>query len=215
MCYNIGNNTFKTQQIAKNYVRNLLNDIGVCKSIKNTLYYDEIYELVKRHPNFESKCKDIKDFEVIRNNLNKKGLAINIIKNDGSKEDISWTTCVTGKPKTDKSELLSAFRYSIDYQIQNYRNNIEIDKCMICDNNCKKIENHVDHIIPFNELVKDFQKNINKKNPTEFDNSDDNTNRRKFKLEDNEYELEWQKYHSQNAKLRITCKKCNLTRPKK
>mgnify|MGYP007043425659 CR=1 FL=1 len=61
--------------------------------------------------------------------------------------------------------------------------------------------------------TKNFHKSINIVPPNEFDNADDNTNR-KIKSIDSAYKKMWQEYHLQNAMLRVTYKTCNLKRPK-
>lgn len=214
LSYQIGEHKFTSQKDALQYVRDLLSKIGICQSIKNeTKHYSDIYTLVQNHPDFIAKCKNLHDFRIIKNKLNKNALELNIINEDGSIEDISWHSCVTGKPKTYKQELLSALRYSIDYQIKNYKDNVLFYKCMLCDKECSK-DFHIDHIIHFDKLVKDFHKSINIVPPNEFDNADDNTNRRKIKSIDRAYKKMWQEYHLQNAILRVTCKTCNLKRPK-
>lgn len=214
MPYKIGNNIFNTQKDALQHVRELITNIGICDSVKDTLYFTNIQELVKNHPDYLSKCKNLKDFRIIKNKLNSNSLELNIINIDDSIEDISWRMCVTGKPKTFKQELLSALRYSIDYQIKHFRNSNDLHKCMLCEQMIEDNGLHIDHIIHFDKLVKQFLTNTSMTTPCDFDNAEDYSNRRKFKTVDKDYELAWQKYHLENAELRVCCKNCNLKREK-
>ena len=153
------------------------------------------------------------DFKLVANKLNKKAFELNIVKKDGSVEDISWRLCITGKPKTDKHELMSALRYSIEDQIKEYRDSVCIDKCMLCNEYINNDIN-IDHIIHFEKLVNDFHSSIMLKIPIKFDDANDNSNRRKFKKEDSDYENAWKEYHKNNSKLRVLCQSCNLRREK-
>jgi hypothetical protein len=210
----IGNKEFRSQKDAEQDIRNIFNNIGICNSIKNeTDKFSYIFELVKRHPDFIRKCNNLIDFKLVANKLNKKAFELNIVKKDGSVEDISWRLCITGKPKTDKHELMSALRYSIEDQIKEYRDSVCIDKCMLCNEYINNDIN-IDHIIHFEKLVNDFHSSIMLKIPIKFDDANDNSNRQKFKKEDSDYENAWKEYHKNNSKLRVLCQSCNLRREK-
>ena len=212
----IGSKQFNSQKDCENYVRNLFSTIGLCSSIKKTTHFDFIHDLVKRHPKYLEKCKNLKDFELVRNKFNKNAFELHLIRDDETVEDISWRICITGKTKTDKQLLFSALRYSIQEQIIEYKNNVIIENCMLCQKVLCNGDIHVDHIIHFEKIANDFL-NISLKNrhtPTTFDNSNDNSNRKKFKKEDIQFENDWKIYHKKNSNLRLVCKKCNLTREK-
>lgn len=214
--HKIGNNTFKTKDDAENYVRDLIISIGMCDSVKSLSLeiFNELLDILQCHPN-KDKVADIIDIRIIKNKLNSKAFEINILKSDNMYEDISWRICVSGLHKTHKQELLSALRYSIDEQIYHYKQSVSIDTCTLCSELCNvNGGTHVDHVVHFEKLINDFHTICNIRVPITFDNATDGSNRRRFKDEDYEYATEWQKYHKNNAILRILCSECNLKREK-
>ena len=83
--------------------------------------------MCKRHPHQNEKLKNVIDFEVKRGALNKKGLALNTINNDGTTTEISWRICVTGKGHTPEQLYNLALRQKISAQIQSYREKKDTD----------------------------------------------------------------------------------------
>ena len=140
---------------------------------------------------------------IVSNKRCNKYFEINLIKEDGSLEDISYRCCIN--KFSSNSNLLRALRYTIEPQMREFRNNNEL----ICDF-CKSTNNiQIDHIVFFKDLVKFFLSN--KRNiPITFD--DNEYNGCKFKVEDKKFSDEWYNYHKKYAKLRCLCSKCNLQR---
>jgi len=207
---------FNTQKEAEQYVRDLImNKIGLCSSVKSTniQLFNELLEIVKYHPSSDNKLKNMNDFKIIKNKLNNKAYELNIINLDGSILDISWKLCVTSKHKTPKQELSSALRYSIEEQIHDYKNKVNIDKCVSC-NTFTNGKPHIDHVIYFEKLVNDFNTINILPIPSIFDEASDNSNRRAFTKNDIKYETAWKKFHKENAILQVLCKDCNLRREK-
>ncbi len=218
---NIGYQNFNTKKGAFEYIQDLLyNKIGVCNSVKhNTCYFNIFFSLIQNHPDFETKCKNVIDFKIIPNKLNKKALELRIIKikdNYLIDEDISWRLCITKKSKSTSQKLKIALRYSIEYQIKIFRKNSNINDCILCNKKINSLDSHVDHENYFEKIIQDFHSSIKNINiiPTDFDDTDDDTNRCMFKQKDEQYENLWKQFHFQNAKLRIICSKCNLSRKK-
>ena len=208
----IGCNTFKSQKSAETFIRNLINEIGICSSVKNKdiAKYSILYDLCLRHPD-SNKLKNIYDFMICKNKLNASAYELNIINLDGSITDISWRVCITGKSKPYKTDLHSAFRICVDNQIKDFRkDNMLI--CALCNNS--NTEYHIDHVIHFQKIVEDFLQNYKGKLPEIFDITNDSTNRCCFKIEDIGLSNQFQDYHKQNAELRVLCKECNLRRSK-
>ncbi len=193
-------------------------DIGICDDVKNIKpeKFNILIKILERHPEFEYKTKDMNNIKIENDKLNKKALKILIIKNNGSLVDISWRCAITGKKKSNKSELMSAMRSSIEKQIQYFKKINKNKSCELCGN----INNlHVDHNdtinSAFDELVFNFvEKNNNIKKPENFGELNDETHRRCFLEKDKIFKDKWIKYHLENAKLRFLCEKCNLTRKK-
>ena len=181
---------------------------GLCKSMVNEREKDyiELMELFKNHPEYPFKLRDVVDIQVVKNKRNSKYFEFNLIRKDGSIEDISYRSCIC--QRTDNHNLLNAMRNCIQPQINHFKENSE-KKCVFCGNT-KEI--HIDHIYMFKDLTTDFLKD--KMNiPSTFDDNFDNS--AIFKEEDEIFSNSWYEYHLKNANLRPLCKKCNLSREKK
>jgi hypothetical protein len=204
---------FNKQTDFEQYIKDLIyHKIGFCKSVKmlKPEFMDEIMDLLQRHPEFEEKIKDMNDIKIIFDLLNKKALKIMIIRSDFSETDISWRVALSGKARTDKSELYSALRSSIQHQIRDFR----MSNSLICEFCVSTDDLHVDHIKQFEEIAFDFLQSTTIPVPNVFGETTDQTHRRCFLDSDIDFENAWKQFHLQNASLRILCKKCNLTRGK-
>lgn len=209
-------NLFKSKKSFREYITKIIKDIGECDDIKNynRKYYDILLELLKRHPHYDSKSKDMINLKLIPNVWNNKSLELRIVKEDGTDIDISWSkACIDGKSNTSETNLKKAMRSSIDNQIHDFKERYNDNICQICKKETKQV--HVDHIIFFDTLVVEFINHKKMNKPTEFGDKEDGTNRPCFLNSDIGFESEWLEYHYRNAKLRILCKDCNLRRPKK
>lgn len=214
---NIDNKSFKTKLECEKYTRDLLNYIGITKSVKqtNAKDFDYLFSLCQRHPNNIEKLKQCIDFCINRPALNSNGLELNIINNDGTTTEISWRKCVSGKSSTSKSKFNSALRYCISNQIKEFRNKSNIAFCQECNCSLYQKCNHIDHFEPqFAQLVENFLENKSdviipdkyNKTPKTFE---------LYFLENDEWIGKlFEEYHLKNATLRVLCEKCNLTRPK-
>tara|TARA_B110000046_G_C12836754_1_gene331814 strand:+ start:142 stop:744 length:603 start_codon:yes stop_codon:yes gene_type:complete len=169
--------------------------------------YEELMELFKKHPEYPYKLRDVVDIMVGKNTRNPKYYAFNIIRQDGSIEDISYIKCIN--PPNDKHNLLSAMRKAIQPQINDFRHKSK-KECEFCK---KTNDISIDHIYMFKYLVRDFLALTDKMDiPNDFD--DDTDHIAIFKKKDIEFHNKWFTYHLNNATLRPLCTKCNLSRSK-
>ena len=188
--------------------------IGLCDSVRklgNGLY-DELNDLLKRHPDYNEKTKSMTDIKIKQNKTNTKAFETRIIS-DNTDEAISWKYAVNGKKKDNDQNLSAAMRTSIRFYILNFKSRNE----HICSQCRSEKDPHVDHIIHFKKLKKDFLKKCNTdsiKIPKNFSQLNDGSNLTCFLKEDNYFEKLWFEYHAKFAKLRILCKECNLQRNK-
>ena len=222
------NTTYNTQTDFKKYIDKLLyKDISFCEDIKKKFprKFEIITEFLRRHPNWETKSKDMRTIKTVENKDNKNNqygkkssIHMVIICENGEERDISWNKAIKGKEKTIKEKLVDAMRCSIQPQIDEFRRTHKHECSLLRDGECKgKREGiHVDHYKPqFKELVERF---IDREFPTPegFDKKKLNETRESycFKTKDREFEDKWKKYHKDTAELRILCQDCNLRREK-
>ena len=198
----------KTQQLK--YFRKMINDLGLCNSLKHSFNdaYEELMKLFENHSEYPEKVDNVVDISIVHNKLNKNYFELQLIKNDGTTDDISYIKCIQ-KPSKD-SNLKSAMRYAIVDQILEFKNNCNELICEICQSDYII---QIDHIILFKQLYNDFLKQNTLRIPTTFDNTYYHS--AKFKDVDKEFETSWSKYHKEHAILRCLCNKCNQSRNKK
>lgn len=178
------------QTMMKNYLITMDNDdmegILIYKDDEN---YNFLIDLLKY--NLEKKQTQIDYFEITKNKINTNSYHVEIYYNNNYHEDVSFIYCIKCIKKKPKYNWREKFRQTISSTVIEFKkNNILI--CEICKkNNLPYCDYHVDHVIKFRTLLKDFLEN----NPIHYlyVNHD-----------------EWKKYHDTNCKLRILCKDCNL-----
>ena len=200
---------FTSNKQLEEYVRATINNIGVCSSVKDVDIetYNFLIELFRRHPNYPEKIYNIVDISITTNKVNPKYLELNVVTNDGTTDDISWRSCVSGN---ERDAFKCALRVAVKDQIKLFRCKSH-RQCALC-NTTEDGEYHVDHIIHFEEIVYEFLTTTLLSKPTVFQTIADN--RKTFAEHDKEYETAWKMFHASKASLRVLCRDCNLKRPK-
>ena len=124
---------YKSQSEFSIFVKRFIYDIGPCNDLKNynLSKFEILIEILKRHPDFAIKTKNMNSIKITNDQLNKAALKIIIINDDNTEIDISWKCAITGKGKSLKSELLSAMRSSVEQQINTYRQSNK-GPCQLC-----------------------------------------------------------------------------------
>lgn len=213
----VNNIIFKSKVELKRYLQEKFNEIGITNDLKKTNYdfFIFIYELCQRHPDKDNKLKNFKNFMIKRNDINNKGFELNIINNENNINSISWITCINSKT-TPKIQLFKAsLRQSIYEQIIEFKISKNNQKnCLLCNCKITPENNHIDHIIPFENLVNDFLKINDIKIP---ENYGHNKKANCSILNNNDKWIGdlFSKYHLEKAQLRKICLKCNIGRNKK
>lgn len=133
-----------------------------------------------------------------------------IVSTDETAIDISWIVAMqpNGRP-TPQHDVSYSARFEIKGQIDEYHKNGLCEQCPLCNQEMiRKLNLHVDHEIPFKQLLVDF---LYSKGFTyeQVQIQDLGLNSR---FADRELATEWQLYHQASATLRLTHDKCNLSR---
>ena len=210
----IGETRYRTQTACMEDVRRRIAAIGITPSIRShsITEYEFFHELVKRHAASEEKLKALSDIAIRQDVKNQKGLAIDIVNTDGSRTEISWRNCVTGKSESQRSKFQSALRYAVEDQIAAFRETNHVEICELCDKSMDH-DTHVDHILHFEILADNFMTLQEFMMPTEYE-KEPQTYLTRFKEEDKNIAQRFAEYHRQHATLRIICGPCNLKREK-
>jgi hypothetical protein len=196
-------------------VRRRIAAIGITPSIRShsPAEYEYFHELVKRHAAHEEKLKDLSDIAIRQDAINKKALAIDIVNTDGTRTEISWKNCVTGKSESQRSKFHSALRYAVEDQIAAFREQSKVETCELCTESLSLHEIHVDHILHFEILVDNFMARQEFMMPTAYE-KEPMTYLTRFKEEDRDIARRFAEYHREHATLRLVCGPCNLKREK-
>ena len=209
--------TYKSQTDFEKYVKHLIYEvIGPCDDIKtkHSDKYEILIKLLERHPEFELKTENMTNLKIMRDALNRRAYKIMIVKNC-EEVDISWKCAITAKGKPKKELLMSAMRVSVQDQIYEFKRNCTNRYCEICNSEELLQVDHNDQInSAFDELAYNFVNESKMEIPETFDELNDNTHRCCFSEKDRAFKDKWAEYHRQNAKLRILCRICNISRPK-
>lgn len=197
----IGKLVFRTKKSAEDFVRNQIKAFNG----KDPFWFD----LIARHPEHKEKAGCGIDHFVLRENeLNRSTVGVWIVRKDGSIIDFSWRTCVDGKAKTSRANLIAAMRNAIWEQAAEFKKSAQ-KMCTICETT--EGEFHADHAIPFKTICDEFLKDREDKIPLLFDD-EELANVAKFRVCDWSFELDWQRFHAEKVKWQMLCQKCNLSK---
>jgi hypothetical protein len=170
--------------------------------------YPQLLDLMRQKPNWsEEKIQKIHAFRITRSKLNK-ALSLKLCFESRPRR---WFT-VSWSNRASKDPLQSAFRHAIQTQIRTWRRWNRTGACCAQCQSEQKLQ--VDHKQPqFIELTRTFMDNpLNAAQvPSDFDYHRAGT---KFKADDRNFKLRWQRYHQKHAELQWLCQSCNLSRKK-
>lgn len=204
--YFIGEIGFKTKKACEEYVRQIVNQAGICIINSSHEKFNFFINLLKNH----SECAEkigvgINNFYIIRNRFGN-GLEMGIKRIDGSEIDFSWRHCCEFKPRPPDFNLTNAMRAAISGAVIEFKLHSE-SVCQICKTKEEPFD--VDHEDPsFKTLKNNFLEETKLEKPTVFDDCPI-YHRAIFRDEDEEFMNEWIQYHNQHCKLQILCKDCH------
>lgn len=135
-----------------------------------------------------------------------------LTRTDGSRTDWSFLSCLT--PPTPETEAKAGFRTAIRPQVAAFRARFdhaqEQPRCPITDEVLTESNVHIDHEIPFEELLDSFLRALAltlgdiKVKPT----VDGSTT---TELADEDLRVLWETFHQRNARLRAVSVQANLS----
>jgi len=223
---------FKTQSDFKDHVRIIVRNManennGIINP--GTSSYTFLTELLKRHPKYEEKIsKPFTGFKVIDwygfdenggwGSPRRRHIQTRFIREKRDKwdfnntEPFSWTSCISGKPKSHRHNLMSAFRRAIAKDIARFREVNPVSKCSACETPLTAIQADVDHVYEFRKIVDEFLA-INPNHPDSFD--EDEEGGVVFRKDNDPYKKMFREFHESKASYRYLCQPCNWARNKR
>jgi hypothetical protein len=167
--------------------------------------------ILQNHPEWEEKKgSGIKRIEVRENHLYKTTLGFWLVRNDDTEVAISWVTSLRGQ--VVNGTITKALRFEIQPQIDEF--NLLSDDlsgeslCELCGRTLQSLEAHIDHIIPFKQLVFDWMKS----NEITYDIIETKPMKLGSKMSNIEQAKSWFDYHLKYSQLRKVHASCNLKR---
>ena len=191
----VGGTRFILKANAKETIRDLIYNTGVCRDVNNQLFYD----LIKKLYDHENKTRNM---ETLGIEPCENGLRLTIYNNDNTQTEISWHCCLDG-PKSNKTLLNNALRTCIDPQIWDYRCRHFPSLCQFCDEEATE----VDHVYEFHKIRDEFLNTYQGRIPEHFTKKP-RTFRTAF-LQNEPIDALFQEHHRKVATYQPLCRRCN------
>ena len=187
---------FKTKKALKEKIRSIANDNPLDAPLGDVDRQNIMWVFSHFDYPEEKAGSGVKDIIVRKDSYGNR--CFYLARKDGTEVDISWTRGL--EPKSLKrQDFLSALRQEVRDQIFDFKKSQET-KCAICGDEING-NLHVDHLIPFRDLVKDFFGGETHETIHEGD---------KNYIKDRSVAQRWSEYHEMFAVLQVTHAQCNL-----
>jgi hypothetical protein len=160
----IATRSFATQSEAKEFFKEMLNRYRPGDTVEEGDSLD-LAAVLERHPEYAQKLGcGIERFEVMMTDHCTQ--CFRIIREDGTETDVSYLSCVTGKPPTQKQEVSKAFRRVVRVDLFRARDRFfaehkDANGLVVCAETGERIrrdDGHMDHRAPmtFEVIVMTF-----------------------------------------------------------
>jgi len=206
-------------EVKKSYVRSLAQEIIQTRG-RLTGHAEQLMRaLLLRHPDADKRGCGIKAIEVRQNLKFPKDNMFWLIREDGTEDDFSFNLCLSGVDKTPKQAFVEAARQEIFEQIARFKHaffDATPDSAWLCPISGVPITpdtSHVDHAPPhsFDNMILDFV-DIFSIDLTAVQTVRAGGERKGFI--DRDLALAWQRYHAENAVLRVVDAQANMQQGK-
>lgn len=134
-----------------------------------------------------------------------------VTRTDGSRTDFSYRACL--RPPTAYEQAMAALRHEVEMQIydfraKSFRSGLCI--CAVTGVELRSDEAHVDHVIPFLDLAKQWAE-LTGRDLDKLEVNPTTDGCLVTYLTDGDAARSWSSFHQQNAKLRIVSRIANLS----
>lgn len=176
----VGPLTFKSKKDLKTYTKSLLLSHKNVK-IASGPAYQFLLDLIKRHPEAESKLCSGVNFFICQAGFGTDDTMLTIHRHNATTEVVSWNTAINGYGRSEGAQQSYQMRRDIVNQVLDYFNSAK-KVCSQC-NSLEKLD--IDHITPFKQIHDEY-------------------------LQLNSYEqASWALFHGSKATYQLLCKSCH------
>lgn len=162
--------------------------------------FDYLYNLIKKHPNYQQWTYQIPTVFRIENKIQLKLF----IKCNNKFRIVSWRQCCSDIKTNKVCQLTSAMRQAVRRQITMYKKNNLVQQCQVCLTT-ENIE--VDHYpVKFVDIKNNF---VMEHTPPVTFKWHPKRGYYMFHNKDKLYKQQWQRYHLKHATYRYLCSSCN------
>jgi hypothetical protein len=209
--YLINGKPFKSLDEMKKHFRRILDNATIGLDLPEDQFLDCI-DFFRRHPEFDKKQGvGIKSVQVRINQVFFHP-EFWICRTDGTRTDISYRSCLSGKKRSRKEDFFSACRRAVADQVIAFKKNAfaksDVVRCALSGKMVTTADSEVDHKYPFVLLVADFiEKNTIDIEQIAIADKGDGDVLTTFECD--AFSQRWQDYHANNAELQIVCKQKN------
>lgn len=214
----LADRTFNTQKQATKFIQSILHSCALGEPIPDN-YVSYVSALFLRHPDWHIKYGVGVDHFEVRNALHGTR-CFYIVRTDQSIDKFSFSSCITGKAPSKKSEVQNAFRAIIQEGLNikkstYFRQHADANGCVKCQRTGElitKAEAHTDHVAPrtFEKLVFDFLQSISL-TYDDLELSRPADMQFHYIVVDQALAEKWKQYHDEKAVLQIIKDKVNLS----
>jgi len=170
----------KTKKDKLIFVKNIIYKIG-CSYIKQDHPYFSLFKEIVSIKQYDN----ISYFSIVPNRINTNTYECQVHLENGTIKVFSWIKCIRNCGETDHHKLRNIMRSAIVSDILNFKQNAI--GCSYCSN----IEYlQADHIEPFRDIADKYILIYGK-------------------IVNEDWIINWTKFHKQNASLQILCASCN------
>lgn len=164
-------------------------------------------KLLENHHEWkEKKGCGIKRIEVRENHLYKMTLGFWFVREDDTEVAISWVTALRGQ--VVHGTITKALRFEIQPQIDEFNRTCWDSICGLCETSLGLEEVHIDHVIPFKQLVSDWLKC----HAMTYEMIETKAMKLGSRMSNIEQASSWFDYHLRHSQLRKVHAYCNLKR---
>ncbi|QXW42687.1 DCL family protein [Pseudomonas amygdali] len=205
----LGRYTYKSKQELQEKLKAYLMAAHVGE-VRNRNADRKLRLLLMMHPDAARKIGSGIDYFTVVRNARGAGQGFHVVRTDGTVESFSYKRCISGVMQSDYGKVREALRFAVQPQLMEEREKHKLPViCKLSDVAIRdRKELHMDHVIPFCQLLEDFSiaQNVDLSALKTIGNGE------ALHFVDSEVTASFVRYHRQHAKLQPTSRIANAAK---